>query len=264
VVTPPGETVRLQAKLEQRNILLKDIEDAIISFRLISSPKGTKLDWSERMRTNGDGRAETTFSIAEEGLYEIEVDYEGTSRFQPKSDRIVVLAISRDKPVLVLDVDKTLTQENWTKRDIELPPYDENTVAVVNELAKRYAVVYLSARPKVLHRTTRNWLRRYKFPEGPILLWHPDKFKWLSFEKYKEDILLNLRKAGIKLAVGVGNAEGDIEAYLEAGMKAVWLSHRAEKKKADTEELTTVSSWSQIQDVLLGNKEHPASQPAKE
>ncbi len=249
-VTTPDDTVLIQAKLQQKNLFLGDVKNAPILFRMISSPDDSCKEWKSIKKTNRDGRAGAFVPVRKEGLYEIEISYEGDHRLQPRADIATILAITKHKPILVLDVDGTLTQSNWMKSEDDQLPYDADTVAVVNELSQRYAIVYLTARPMMLHSRTRLWLEKYHFPKGPILLWYPKRAKWLSFEEYKEDILEKLDDAGLNLAAGVGNSEGDIDAYKDAGMKAIWLRKPHEKHDDDEDDAIVVRSWSAIRDVL--------------
>jgi phosphatidate phosphatase PAH1 len=162
-------------------------------------------------------------------------------------DEFTILALTPEKPVLILDVDGTLTQERWNFWQKENVPYDAHTVQVVNDLATRYAIVYLTARPRPLHRRTRRWLEEKGFPLGPVLVWSPRKIRWLDIEDYKQDVLNALRQQGINLAVGIGDMEDDIEAYRKAGMKAIILG----KEESGAQ---PAYSWQEIENLLVSEK----------
>jgi phosphoglycolate phosphatase-like HAD superfamily hydrolase len=102
----------------------------------------------------------------------------------------------------------------------------------------------------LLHSRTRLWLEKKHFPKGPVLLWYPKRIKWLSAEEYKEDILDKLKDSGLNLAVGVGDSEGDIEAYHEADMKAIWLRKPHERHDDEEDDAIVVRSWSAIRESL--------------
>ncbi len=245
VVSLPKKSVRVTTKLVRRSIFLKDIEHQPIEFELRSAPKKVKLSKIHHEITDGEGEASMELFLAEEGIYEVLVRYPGNHKYQPGEDTMTILAVPPTKPMIVFDLDNTLTKGNWFKAKPEPVPYDRDTVRVVGALAKKYAVMYLTARPKYLHHLTREWLKKWGFPEGPILLWYPETLRELSPTRYKRDELLALRREGINLAVGISNTKGDIKAYRKAGMEPIILG----KKKVKGARM--VSNWVEIEGVLL-------------
>jgi phosphatidate phosphatase APP1 len=252
MVVPPRSKVDIRAKLEERNLFLKDIEKTPIHFRLKSGQNGSTISLEEERMTGENGMASISLQMPEkEGLYKIDVFYDGNHRFESQNDEVRVLVIKTDKPVAILDIDHTLTSENWLRQPEEIDPYDKDTVRVVNELAKKYVIVYLSSRPRLMHRSTHHWLNNHGFPDGPILLWSPKKISWFEPEEYKKDILESLRKSGITLAVGIGNREADIEAYRETGMRAILLAKTDhDRNEAEEEGGIAVSGWAEIETIL--------------
>jgi hypothetical protein len=249
VVSLPGRTVQVRARLEQRNIFLRDIDHQKVEFKLLRFPPGKagaepRLTPCAGSMTDDEGEAVATLFLPRAGLYEVEVRYGGNHRFKPNEDRVIILAVDTGQPVVVLDVDNTLTNENWLHTHPEPGPYDKDTVRVVNAISRRYAIVYLSARPQPLHRWTRQWLAKYDFPEGPILLWYPEKLSWLRPVHYKRDELLEMARKGIHLAAGISNTKGDIKAYRRAGMEPIILGKKI--WYADS-----VQHWSDIEPLLL-------------
>jgi len=244
VVSLPNRQIHVSAKIEQQNIFLKDIEHQPIEFRLLSAPAKVKLCLLKNGFTDREGVATATVGLTEPGLYEIQAKYPGNHRYRSGEDVVMVLAVPPHRPVLVLDVDNTLTQGNWLEVKPEPIPFDKNTVRVVNELSRRYAIVYLSARPRPLHKRTRIWLRKYGFPDGPILLWYPFQERWLSPSRFKRYELADLRKDGVNLAVGISNTTGDTKTYLRAGMKAIIVG----KEIPDAQ---SAHDWAQIESILL-------------
>jgi phosphatidate phosphatase APP1 len=245
VVSVPKKTVRVTTKLVRRSIFLKDIEHQPIEFQLISTPQKVNLPKTQHKITDGEGEAATELYLAEEGLYEVLIKYPGNHKYQPGEDTMTILAVPSAKPVIVFDLDNTVTKGNWFKSKPEPIPYDQDTVRVVGALSKKYAVMYLTARPKHLHRRTRVWLKENGFPDGPILLWYPETLRELSPTRYKRDELLALRRAGINLSVGISNTEGDIKAYRKAGMEPIIIG----KKKAKGARV--VQNWAEIEKLLL-------------
>ena len=145
LVTVPGREAVLTAKVQRRNLFLKDLENQPLEFKLVSAPKRVRLRPLGQGLTDEEGQARVRMEVPEAGMYTVEVRYPGDDRYLPGQDLLTVLAVRPGQPVVVLDVDNTLTNENWLHRDPEPQPYDGDTVRVVNELSRRYAVVYLSA-----------------------------------------------------------------------------------------------------------------------
>jgi len=225
-VTVPGRNVVLTAKVQVRSLFLEDIKNQPVEFHLVSAPERVRLCVLEKGRTDRDGKVRAVMEVLEAGRYVVAIRYPGDDRHLPNEDVSMVLAVRPGEPVVILDVDNTLTNENWLHRDPEPAPYDGDTVRVVNELARRYKVVYLSARPKPLHTLTRKWLAKYGFPEGPVLLWYPSTWRWLRPSKFKQDQLTALRRMGVNVVAGVSNTEEDIEAYEKAGILPIILGKR--------------------------------------
>jgi hypothetical protein len=242
-VSLPQRKIPIVAKLQQRSIFLKDIQNQPIDFRLRTAPTKTQLRVVNEI-TDDEGEATAEIFAPVPGIYEIEARYAGNDRYRPGDDVVILLAVQPGKPVLVLDLDNTLTRGNWLTAKPEPIPYDQDTVRVVNELSRKYAIIYLSARPKPLHKQTRLWLRKYKFPEGPILLWFPSRLRWLYPSRYKRYELINLRESGISVRVGITNTEGDAEAYQKAGLKPLILGK-------NTHYARCVRNWAEIETLLL-------------
>lgn len=256
VVTVPGRTVEVKARLQQRNLpIFKDIEGVPIFFKLTSSPPGAGVTLDEQQITNRNGGASVLLPVPQEGIYKIEVHYGGGRRFECKVDEVVVLAIDHQKPVAVFDLDYTLTKNNWTNKPEEIKPYDKDTVRVINEMSKKYAIVYLSGRPQPVHRSTKKWLKMNDFPDGPILLWYPSKFRWLLTDVYKKDTLQSLREEGFNLALGVGDRNKDAKLYREANMRAILLTRNGKNgHNGAGADMVQVLNWFELGSIVLGTK----------
>ncbi len=250
-ITLPQRTITLRAKLEEQDYHLDDIKNQPVKFKLISSPTHERKLDDELYRskidfTDNDGWARVRVRFPVEGLYRFKVFYEGNERFYSSEDELTVLVVGRDRPVIVVDIDGTLTKRKtwypWCKEPI---PYDNYAAKVLRQLAEKYAIVYLSGRPLPLHKVTRKWLEKYGFPKGPVVLWWLSSPRWLTVKNYKVDTLDSLKQAGINLVWGIGNTEDDIEAYLKAGLKAIAIN--SEKARG----AYRVDSWYEIGKILL-------------
>ncbi|HUU85434.1 MAG TPA: hypothetical protein VM243_18195, partial [Phycisphaerae bacterium] len=85
-------------------------------------------------------------------------------------------------------------------------------VQVLGELADRFHVVYLTARPREMAVKTLRWLNDQGFPRGPVLCWDIDEYEFSATE-YKKDRLDDLEDRLDHVNLGVGNAESDHTAY---------------------------------------------------
>lgn len=257
VLAQPGETVEVKARLQQRNLpIFKDIEKVPIHFRLIASPPGAEVTLEEQKITDDEGAASVFLPVPREGTYKIEVLYSGSRQFESKDDVITILAVGPKKPVAVFDLDYTLTKHNWINQPKTIEPYDQDTVRVVNEISKKYAVVYLSGRPQPVHRASRRWLEMNGFPDGPILLWYPSKFRWLETNRYKKDILQSLHDKGFNLVLGVGDRKADAKIYNQVGMRAIVLNRNGVNFKNGTisPDMVQVLNWLELGSIVLGTR----------
>ncbi len=246
VVTLPNRRITLRAKLEEQDYHLDDIENQPVKFKTVSYPdcKVTPDTAVHRVNTDDDGWAQMRTKIFCAGLYRFRVFYEGNKRFRPSSDELIVLAVNKDKPVIVVDIDGTLTRRGWRPWRRELIPYDGFAAEVLNKLSKKYAIVYLSGRLLPMHGFTRRWLAKNNFPTGPVLMWWLSSPRWLTIRRYKTDILVSLKRMGVNLVWGIGNTEDDVESYRQAGLKAIILGKEAAGAiKAD--------SWYEVGKIIL-------------
>jgi hypothetical protein len=243
MVSLPQRKFQVSVELRQRNFFLNELEGQPIEFRLVSKPENVKLPSLKNGLTDKEGVARSELSLPKTGLYEVEATFRGNKRFLPDKDNITILVLNPQKPVLVLDVDNTLTDKNWLHIKSRPVPFDRDTVRVVNGLSRKYAIVYLSARPQPLHTLTEKWLKQYGFPDGPIILWYPSKLTWLKPSHFKGDQLLALRRSGVNLVVGISNTKGDIKVYQKAGMDPIILGKQSKHA-------VCAHSWAEIETIL--------------
>jgi len=247
-VSIPERPITVTARLQQRNIFLKELEGKPLHFKLVSSPGNVDLNFSKTGITDDEGRAAIQYGLHTSGLYEFEVSYPGDQRYQSGQDATIILAADPAKPLLVLDLDGTITKKSWLASKPEPVPYDQDTVRVINLLARTYTPVYLSARPKPIHKKTHTWLKKYGFPDGPVLMWYPSEFRWLRPYTYKKDMLIDLDRAGINVCIGISNTEGDMKAYRKAGMLPILLGKKSRR-------YLSADNWAGIEEILLGGKD---------
>jgi len=99
-------------------------------------------------------------------------------------------------------------------RDVPVP----GSVQCLQELARRYEIVYIGARPAGALPHTREWLETMGFPGGPVYL--------ARTQEERLEIVRALREA-FDFAAGIGDRWDDNELHLELGCLSIILQeHR--------------------------------------
>jgi hypothetical protein len=95
----------------------------------------------------------------------------------PRGEKLAMEALifgfPRGRTLLVCDIDETVSATHYrdlffADDDLRSQPIDE-AAAVLRDLAPRYGLVYLTARPGFLLEKTKRWLKRHEFPPAPII-----------------------------------------------------------------------------------------------
>ncbi|MHC4234753.1 MAG: LNS2 domain-containing protein [Planctomycetota bacterium] len=209
VVRPVDEKARLVGKLEYRGVAVfhEGIEDRELRFFIDGRSAG-------RDDTNDEGYARLKHRFESPGHHKLEVRYTDR-RGHTQTATAAVFVWDQATPILVVDIDQTLSRTkkryllgDGADRSQPLP----GAATVLNELARRFRVVYLTARPRELAVKTRRWLADQGFPPGPVLTWDVDEYEWSATE-YKKDRLDELTDDFDHITIGIGNAESDHVAY---------------------------------------------------
>lgn len=124
--------------------------------------------------------------------------------------------------VIVTDIDGTLTTSDWQAvQDIifgaSAEMYPDANTAIQQFGKKDYRMVYLTGRPELVTRYSRNWLMDHDFPLGTVHV-TDDIAQTMPTEagvqKFKADFLAGLQSTvKLQLIAGFGNATTDIGAY---------------------------------------------------
>jgi hypothetical protein len=132
------------------------------------------------------------------------------------------------KAVLVF-IDGTICDRTAQLHLLETPEFYEReaivsaapvpgSVACLQELARRYAVLYIGARPAGALPQTQEWLEAMGFPHGPVYL--------ARTQEERLEIVKALREA-FDFAAGIGDRWDDNELHLELGCLSIILQeHR--------------------------------------
>ena len=103
----------------------------------------------------------------------------------------------------------------YTKREImmkDAPAPD--SVRCLQELARRYQIVYLTARPEAAKATTEDWLSAMNFPKGPL---------YTGQTPADRLALASVLREQFEFEAGLGAHWDDNELHLELGCKSIIL-----------------------------------------
>lgn len=128
--------------------------------------------------------------------------------------------------LIVSDIDGTLTSsENAFLETIALGVEPDARAGAANAFdavtAKRYQLVYVTARGNQFTADTRSWLTDKQFPRGPLRL-SPSFITLPGSDTIDEKTrtISALASAGFEVAAGVGNRSSDVSAYGNVGVPA--------------------------------------------
>lgn len=219
-VTTPGRAVAVSAKFERAGwrFWRPDIQDSPVTFRIAGH--------TYPARTDRDGVATIQVRPNSAGVVPIEASLDATPGTLARS-RLFVLEPTR--PVAVVDIDGTIS----ALPDLLVPllGHKAKTYAgapeLLRDLATTHTIVYLTARDDAFDKKSRVFLARHRFPDGPVLFndlglsskSEAQQLKSKNHAAFKLEVILGLKQdQGLRVALGIGNAETDAEAYERAGL----------------------------------------------
>ncbi|MGE0707591.1 MAG: hypothetical protein AB7N76_10385 [Planctomycetota bacterium] len=217
-ITTPGRRVELRAKFEGAGIgpLRRDLKRRAVRFRL--------LDQEATARTDGDGVAAAGFAVPTSGTFPFTAELL-EARGRPTA-HATLRVVDPARPVAVIDIDGTLSSMSGVKvlfRGDRAETYP-GAAELVKDLARTHEVVYLSARDDAFMRDTRVFLARHGFPGGALLMndWGLDtgeereQLRPGKHGEFKLRVLEGLRARGLRLTLGIGDADTDAWCYAQA------------------------------------------------
>jgi hypothetical protein len=238
VLALPGERLRLRAQVERYLI------------RFVDPPvRGATVEFFEGEKKLGEAVTD------ENGRASIEIDGgpEGRRRFRVQTRRaqevLIADALPADAPILVLDIDHTITDVSTfqfaftTNRKTHALP---DAVEVIQRLAKRYRIVYLTARDHSFLGKTRGWFQLQGLADGPVFMRRRRFWSQRPID-HKLERLAELTK-GRRILAGVGDLPNDAKAYLASGMAAYVMDPGG--WVPEIEGATKVRSWKELEERL--------------
>jgi phosphoglycolate phosphatase-like HAD superfamily hydrolase len=158
-----------------------------------------------------------------------------------------LLVLDPEVPVLVCDLDETVTTGgSWrlllSHADLEPMP---GAAQVLSQLTRSHQIIFLTARDDTLLNESRDWLARRGFPRSPVVGrdWSPGNLSRAG--DFKERLLVAWKKRFPHIALGIGNSQGDCQAYRAAGIPHFMIG-TSYCPEPDAVECMVVDNWADI------------------
>ncbi len=244
VLVRVGEEARITARLARGSILR-------FPFRLQGKTVRFFADGKEigEVKTGRDGDASILYIPREERQYRVLATCQGLKAAVPAVAQATIFSRTTRKEAIVLDVDRTLFASSTLgaiiRRTRSIPPL-KDAVGVTRALAEKYDLIVVTGRKRYLRRKTKRWLREQGFPPAPVYLSPPFR-PALSHERFKFELIRELKRAWQNITIGIGDRDSDARAYLANGLKAIIIRHRGCAPPG----AIMVSDWQDIRRMLL-------------
>ncbi|MGB2820373.1 MAG: hypothetical protein WBF17_05295 [Phycisphaerae bacterium] len=180
---------------------------------------------------------------------------------------MLVAARDKETPFVVIDLDHTIVDSSFFRVLLDGGRPMPDSVAAVKRIAEVYSIIYLTHRPDLLTRKSKQFLTRNGYPPGPLLVSElKDVFDSGEFKTAK---LSEVRKAFPRVAVGIGDKLSDAQAYVDNGLTAYLIPHYKDKPEdmrkmagqirrlRGGERLHVVSGWREVQQGLFDGRSFP-------
>ncbi|MDD4891176.1 MAG: hypothetical protein PHU85_14740 [Phycisphaerae bacterium] len=254
----PGEHTELVARL-QKGSFLDDRPNREIVFS-----RGEHV--LARAITDDEGYARARWMApTSQGEYLVTVST-GDRKLAERAGTACLLISVHDRAsrVLISDLDHTLVDGGFKKvltgKAAPLP----GSADVLNraEREKGYVIVYLTRRPDVLGKRSRNWLDSHGFPRGPIIT---SDSLLIRSEKFKRQHLEELKRRFPNLEAGIGDLPSDVHAYRSVDVRLCILivnpgddfldrRRQADELSRLDERVILTSDWQDVAGVLFDGR----------
>lgn len=171
---------------------------------------------------------------------------------------------SSGRTAIVCDIDETVSQTDYGSllsgemTDMGSAPFP-HSAEVLHELAGRFDLIYLTARPGSLRDKTHAWLEEHGFPHAPLIT-APSVREVVLAQGFKARMIERLQQQVGTLAIGIGNANTDSEAYAQRGLLTLIINDRDDDRfRAHA---VILRNWDQVRAFFEANRaalEDPAS-----
>lgn len=231
-------------------------------------------DWvAGRITTDAKGIATMQWTPPARGNYSFEARIVGVPDESMRDmlavgpSKLLVAAREKKAPQVVVDLDHTVVDSSFMLVMVGGGKPMADSVEVLNRIAKRYGVIYLTHRPDLLGRKSKAWLAENGYPSGPLLV--SEIKDVLDSGKFKSAKLSALRKLFSGVAIGIGDKLSDAQAYVDNGMSAYLIPDYTEKPRdmrslaaqlrvlRGLGRLQVVSTWRQIEQGMFAGSKFP-------
>jgi len=161
-----------------------------------------------------------------------------------------------DRVIVACDIDSTISQTSlkalfFADVDDASKPI-EGSPEALQEIHRNHQILYVTARPRFTLEKTRLWLKRWGYPDEPVVtsLTVGDA---LDQSAYKTRALGSLRKFYENLLIGIGNTNIDSKSYGAHGMLTLLIQPEAEVGQSGA--VVRLRSWEQVHAFFRLNRE---------
>ncbi len=246
-----GQPVRLVAYLEREPMfgVRNGVENTTLAFRLDGTEAG-----SARTGSNGEAEIRVTLPSPDLRTFEARATVDGRELRGP--GRIFDWRVPR--VIVVADIDETLADTAYDdllfeERDTETRPL-RGAVEAMREISRHGHIVYLTIRPRFLLEPTREWLRKYDFPPGPVIT--SVRLRDLVRQtEYKRRRLADLRQMAPNLLVGIGDTDVDAEAYGANRMLTLILHRDRDDEARYRPHVILLENWKSVAAFFDANRD---------
>lgn len=215
VLAHPDEPVTLEVELE--HVILPFLDPPIAGVEI-------SLEGVGRVRTDAGGRSKFDLGCLAPGTHRYRAVLAG-DRWRADPAEALVTVAPHDAPIFITDIDGTIADVSrlgFLFRVNSRIPVVEGAREALQEISRKTAVVYLSARDHTYAAKTRDWLRRNEFPDGPLYV-RRQRLWSATPRRHKIRRLNEFQPRFTNIRWGVGDLRSDMEAYAERGIPSILL-----------------------------------------
>lgn len=242
-----GTEFSLEVKLEEARYLpfRKDISNHKVTFYY---KDGSEIKELGSDITNKEGNASIHLPGAlVTGNFNFYAKFSGSRKYKKSHTDILITVVDPSRKVVLTDIDKTISDASGAavllKPNHKIPALP-NSVKLVNELAKTYQIVYLTARDDVFKQKTFAWLKQKKFPVGPTYFWDSNSDDLpRDHGEFKALVIKRIMKEIPNIVFAAGDKPHDVWAYRENGIRSYYIGEQDEEIVPFA---IRVTSWDQI------------------
>jgi hypothetical protein len=212
LLVPLGEPATLEVEVEDRWMAFVDPPAVGVEI---------EVEGVGRATSGKKGIASFDLGVLPEGTHHPVI------RFNRKTVEAVVRVVSRETPIIIIDIDETIADVTpWgfiVRRVRNVLPLS-GAREILREISRTMQIVYLTARDHIFTRKTKLWLRLAGMPEAPVYLRKGTRYWRTRSREHKFQRLGELRTKFPNIPWGVGDKPGDAAAYAARGIRPILIA----------------------------------------